>query len=91
MQGSGSKTMLFPANHAPASDVCFTQVEGQDILAVREATRWCADYIRSGKVDRVKWNVCGGESGEVMIVNDIFPGSTGDGTGHISLLWPQHE
>ena len=22
-----------------------------DILAVREATRWCADYIRSGKVD----------------------------------------
>ena len=33
----------------------------------------------------------GGESGEVMIINDIFPGSTGDGTGHISLLWPQHE
>ena len=23
-----------------------------DILAVREATKWCADYIRSGKVDR---------------------------------------
>ena len=63
--------MLFPANHAPASDVCFTQVEGQDILAVREATRWCADYIRSGKVhvDGVKWSVCvcvggGGGGGE---------------------------
>lgn len=26
------------------------QVNGMDILAVREATKWCADYIRSGKV-----------------------------------------
>ena len=47
---------------------------------------------------RVKWNVCvcvggggGGGSGEVMIINDIFPGSTGDGAGYIPLLWPQHE
>ena len=39
--------------------------------------------------------VCGGGggrgSGEVMIINDIFPGSTGDGAGYIPLLWPQHE
>lgn len=26
------------------------QVNGQDILAVREATKYCADYIRAGKV-----------------------------------------
>ena len=30
--------------------VLFLQVEGQDLLVVREATKWCADYIRSGKV-----------------------------------------
>ena len=26
------------------------QVNGQDVLAVREATRWCTEYIRSGEV-----------------------------------------
>ena len=27
-----------------------TQVNGQDIIAVREATQWCVNYIRSGEV-----------------------------------------
>ena len=26
------------------------QVEGQNVLAVREATKFCADYIRAGNV-----------------------------------------
>ena len=29
-----------------------------DVLAVREATKWCADYIRSGKVSDYKFHVC---------------------------------
>ena len=28
----------------------FNQVNGQDVLAVREATKFCADYIRAGNV-----------------------------------------
>jgi hypothetical protein len=28
-----------------------------DILAVREATKWCADYIRSGKVKYSKFMI----------------------------------
>ena len=34
--------------------------------------------------------VCG-EVVRVVIINDISPGSPGDGTGYIPLLWPQHE
>ena len=29
--------------------VLHTQVDGMDILAMREATRWAAEYCRSGK------------------------------------------
>ena len=31
-------------------DRAHLQVNGQDILAVREATKFCADYIRAGNV-----------------------------------------
>ncbi len=29
---------------------CFLQVDGMNVLSVREATRFAADYCRSGKV-----------------------------------------
>ena len=29
---------------------CFLQVDGMDVLAVREATKFAADYARSDKV-----------------------------------------
>ena len=38
--------------------VTITQVNGMDILAVREATKWCADYIRAGKVGEIRVCVC---------------------------------
>ena len=57
-----------------------------DILAVREATRWCADYIRSGKV---KLDHC---LLSIPLLANVIPiGPSSDGTGHISLLWAQYE
>lgn len=36
--------------------LCFLQVDGMDVLGVREATRFAADYCRSGKV-KEKWHI----------------------------------
>ena len=54
------------------------------IVCGRRVVRW---------VDSVCFNVCVGRVVRWWggIINDISPGSPGDGTGHIPLLWPQHE
>ena len=60
-----------------------------DILAVREATKWCADYIRSGKVKElsIRYHTFSHLSLSIF----VSLGSPGNGAGYLSLLWPQYE
>ena len=58
-----------------------------DILAVREATKWCADYIRSGKVHTFR---------NAMTINVtthicVQAGPSSNGVRYLPLLWTQHE
>ena len=56
-----------------------------DILAVREATKFCAEYIRAGNVRLLNTLLF------LSCVVLFCIGTTCDGVRHVSLLWPQYE
>ncbi len=80
-------------------------VDGMDVLAVREATRWAKEYILAGNVSAA--GGCGLVGSLFIIMKNSFyirysisytsffslfnPGSFSDGAGHIPLLWTQYE
>lgn len=42
--------MCIKGHNKSSPFLCFLQVDGMDVLGVREATRFAADFCRSGKV-----------------------------------------
>lgn len=70
-------------------------VHGQDVLAVREATKWAKEYILEGNV-KIYTSVYSHPSIINLFVHfyiniSMFLGSFGNGIGHLSLLWTQYE
>lgn len=90
------KAILWLLHSYVVDEFCFcVQVDGMDVLCVREATRFAADHCRSGKVTS---NFVLFKAGNVitillteLLLSYISLGSHSNGASDLPLPWTQYE